>query len=390
MTAPTPAPPRRLPSKRLLWWLVPILVILVVAAVLGLRNPRSETPLSPHNAEPNGSRAMAQVLGQQGVTVRTPESADALAKERIGSGTSVVVTRADLLAKAKWTSFLNETAGADRIVLIEPGSTALDALGFPADVRHGTFPADTAAGCDESLAHGLTLKSSGERYAVTAGESAFTTCFRPQGGFDAGGDRAGMLLVAKAEADRPEVVVIGTDSVVRNDGVLEADHAALGLRALGQSDRLVWWNVGQWDVDHANAPPPRWPDWLTPMWIVAVLAVVLLILARGRRLGKLVTEPLPVIVRADETTRARGQLYRRAGDLERASLVLRSATRRRLASYLRVQPDDRTLVPAVAVAGHRDTAEVERLLLGPTPTTEAELSTLAQHLHDLEKEIRPR
>ena len=56
-----------------------------------------------------------------------------------------------------------------------------------------------------------------------------------------------------------------------------------------------------------------------------------------RRLGRLVREPLPVVVRAVETTERRGRLYRRAGDRARAAAVLRLAPADRLARRLAVR-----------------------------------------------------
>ncbi len=57
---------------------------------------------------------------------------------------------------------------------------------------------------------------------------------------------------------------------------------------------------------------------------------------RGRRLGPLATEPLPVVVKAIETTRSRGRLYRKSGDRAHAADALRSATRARAATRLRL------------------------------------------------------
>ena len=57
---------------------------------------------------------------------------------------------------------------------------------------------------------------------------------------------------------------------------------------------------------------------LPGLWIAGA-TVVALLLWRVRRLGPLVTEPLPVIVKAIETARSRGRLYRKAGDRAHAA-----------------------------------------------------------------------
>jgi hypothetical protein len=120
------------------------------------------------------------------------------------------------------------------------------------------------------------------------------------------------------------------------------------------------------------------------------VAVVLLALARGRRLGRLVREPLPVVVRAAETAESRGRLYRRAGDRGRAAHILREGTSSRLARRLAVAPGAAPgiLVHAVSTATGREQAEVAAILFGPDPPDDASLIHLAQQLTDLEERAR--
>ena len=56
-----------------------------------------------------------------------------------------------------------------------------------------------------------------------------------------------------------------------------------------------------------------------------MVAVLLLALWRARRLGPVVTEPLPVVVRAAETVEGRARLYRRGGARDTAAEALRGA-----------------------------------------------------------------
>jgi hypothetical protein len=120
---------------------------------------------------------------------------------------------------------------------------------------------------------------------------------------------------------------------------------------------------------------------------VGVLALMLL---RGRRLGPLVTEPLPVVVRASESTLARGRIYRRTGDRDHAAEVLVSATRRRITEMLGLPP--RTRLDAVAHAAAtrtgRDPRQVLELLSTTTVPTNARLADLGSRLIELENEVR--
>jgi hypothetical protein len=111
---------------------------------------------------------------------------------------------------------------------------------------------------------------------------------------------------------------------------------------------------------------------------------------RGRRLGRLVPEPLPVVVRAVETTEGRARMYRRSAARGWAATTLRAAAlgrlRRRTGLPRGVTPAetaavvaDRTGIPAV---------EVSAVLTGAPPADDAGLVRLAQTLDQLDREVR--
>ncbi len=76
-------------------------------------------------------------------------------------------------------------------------------------------------------------------------------------------------------------------------------------------------------------------------WIVLQLCLVVLLLAlwKGRRMGPLVAEQLPVVVRASETVEGRGRLYRSRRARDRAADALRTATLQRLLPRLGLGPN---------------------------------------------------
>ena len=120
--------------------------------------------------------------------------------------------------------------------------------------------------------------------------------------------------------------------------------------------------------------------------------MVAVIVWRARRLGPLAVEPLPVVVRAVETTRSLGRLYRRSGDRGHAAESLRRAARARLAERLRlgstIPPD--ALAREVAHRTGRSEQDVAALL-GPSgvmPSTDRDLVTLATRLAELDREVR--
>ena len=124
------------------------------------------------------------------------------------------------------------------------------------------------------------------------------------------------------------------------------------------------------------------------LWLVAA-AVVATMLWRGRRLGPLVVEPLPVVVKAVESTQGRGRLYRRVRDRAHAAGILRAATARRLTAHLRLPPGTSTgtLVAAVAKASGRDHGSVADLLITRPVPDDTALTRLADDLAALEREV---
>ena len=106
----------------------------------------------------------------------------------------------------------------------------------------------------------------------------------------------------------------------------------------------------------------------------------------------LVTERLPVAIRASEATEGRARLYRKANARERASAALRTATRTRLSPLLGVPPADAhspdVLLPAVSAHLAAGDQDLRALLFGPAPADDAALIRLADQLDALEREVR--
>ncbi len=124
------------------------------------------------------------------------------------------------------------------------------------------------------------------------------------------------------------VTVIGASDFMTNAGLLEEGNAALAMNLAGTHSRMIWY-APQYTEDESEGAATLSdliPDQVT--WIVwqLALAVVLLALWKGRRIGPLVAERLPVVVRASETVEGRGRLYRSRRARDRAA---RSAAHRR-------------------------------------------------------------
>ena len=170
-----------------------------------------------------------------------------------------------------------------------------------------------------------------------------------------------------------------TNALLADDG-----NAALTVRALGHHERLVWFLPSRVSAGVAPLPPL-----FAPLGLLAGGVALTLAVWRGRRLGRVVIEPLPVAVPPAEAILGRAHLYRRARATAHAGAALRAGTARRLARHLGLPrsagPD--ALVPAVAAAAGWLPDAVAGLLYHRFPSSDAELVALSTALRTLEREV---
>jgi hypothetical protein len=348
-----------------------VLVAVVLTVWAGGGHRTYSADLDPANPDGSGAQAVARVLGQQGVDLSIVRSADDLDRAPADGETTIVVTSTGNLGRST-TDRLLAHQGQAQLVVVDPGPDLVRELAltsYPASVTpHDPVP----AGCPAY--DGLSLR------VPTAQEFATPGCFRGPAG----------ALVAEP---RPGLTLLGAPTALTNDQVLDGDNAAVALRLLGQRPRLVWYVPSLADLAGADSVSASslLPRWLVPaLWLLA-LTMIAVMVWRGRRLGPLAREPLPVSVKAIETTRSLGRLYRRAGDRAHAADALRDAARDRLADRLRLprNPDPAALVDAVVSRSGRTAAEVAALL-GPNagpPVSDRDLTVLAHQLTELDREV---
>ena len=394
VTAPTgrdaPAPARARPRRRLVVWVVVALVAAALAAVVTAGRTPNEVPLDPGNPGPDGLQALHEVLVDQGVQVRVVRGLPALVQEQAGPGTTVLVVGTALLDAESGARVLRHTREADRVLVLDPGVDTDDVLGLPVRTRDRSSTQALVPDCaDPTWREGDTVRGTDTLVEVTDRDVGATVCLPPGAGFGAGGAVAGHAVTFPATAERARTSLLGIAPALTNEHVTEAANAATGLRLLGASPRLVWYVPSPADV---GAGTPRslvdvLPPATVPGTMLVLAAVATLALWRGRRLGRVVPEPLPVVVRSSETTTSRARLYRAAGDRRRALAALQVAAVRRLTTRLGLPP--RTPLGEVAarvgeVTG-RPVDEVRRLLSDPAADDDETLVRTARALRDLEE-----
>ncbi len=351
-----------------------LVAAVAVAIVLGTGTETS-TPMDPDNPGPDGAQALARVLADEGVDLQVARGADELEAIDVDGSTSVVVVLPEYLGTTTIDRLREHTSRAHSVVVVGAGPGVADALGALGGGASIPLQDGRASRCDDARFDGLAL------------EVDFTLVY-PEG--DCYDGKAGAIVTVPDDG----VLLFGADQALTNDQILRADNAAVALRMLGQDERLVWYvpSIDDLTGDDGVSLETLLPRFVRPGLALGAVVMVTVILWRGRRLGPLATEPLPVVVRAVETTRSLGRLYRRSGDREHAAESLRRAARSRLAERLRLgstTPPD-VLVREVARRTGRTEDDVVAVLgpLGGVPSSDRDLITLASKLAELDREVR--
>ncbi|MFF8268722.1 DUF4350 domain-containing protein [Streptomyces sp. NPDC016562] len=417
--APAPqdtAPARAATRTRRIRRTLTTLAVLAAGAILlaALDSGTRHGHLDPRSADPSGSRAVAELLKARGVTTRVVTTAREAA-DAAGPRTTLVVTEPDRLGTAQRSAIRSAIdLSGGRTVLLAPSAHSLPDLapGIRTKGDAASDDLDPACTLPAATSAGRASTGGGLRYTTTApgtpaGTPAGTSAKAPAGTppkapagtltacYPSGGHPTLLLLPAGTGGD---TVLLGSETILLNESLAEQGNASLALQLLGSRPNLVWYLPSPADSDPGTGPseekslfdliPAGWSWALLQLFVAAALAA----LWRARRLGPLVTERLPVAIRASEATEGRARLYRKAGARDRAATVLRTATRERLAALVGVPHtqahDPAALVAAVSARLPDGSRDLTTLLFGPTPSDDAALVALADHLDALEREVR--
>ncbi|MFH8472715.1 DUF4350 domain-containing protein [Streptomyces sp. NPDC018000] len=373
--------------------LLALLVLLAAGITLAtVRSGDQHGRLDPRSADRHGSRAIAELLKERGVSVHVVTTLDE-ATTRVGPETTLLVASPNLLTPHQQSELRATTDhSAGRTVLLAAGPPSVGTL-VPGVRAESAGPVATRAPqCSLPAARKAgDVETGGFHYASDGLDT--TACF-PSDGLPT------LLLVEQGAGD---TVLLGSPDLLHNERLGKQGNASLALQLLGSRPHLVWYLPSLADTSAAaegsgdgSDDDRSFVDLIPRGWLWGTLqlalAAVLAAIWRARRLGPLVVERLPVAIRASESTEGRARLYRRANARDRAADSLRAATRTRIAPLIGVSPRNAdspaTLIPAVSACLSTTGNDLQTLLFGPTPSDDAALVHLADQLDALEREVR--
>ncbi|MFJ4688288.1 DUF4350 domain-containing protein [Streptomyces sp. NPDC088789] len=395
LPATTASPTSASPTPRQLWTRgrgIALAVALLIAGALAIALVQSSAhhgALDPRSADPGGSRAVAELLAERGVTSRVVTTLDE-ARAATGPDTTLLVATPDRLTPTQQSRLHEATTGSGgRTVLVAAGSPSVDRL------APGVY-VDPVTSFDATLDPGCALPDARRAGAADTGGLRYSTT---QADADAcyPSERLATLLRLPGSSGG-DTVLLGAPDILLNDRLDQQGNASLALQLLGSRPHVTWYlpslsdstatGSGDDEQSFVELLPSGWLWGTLQLFVAAALAA----LWRARRLGPLVPEKLPVAIRASETVEGRARLYRKANARDRAAAALRSTTRTRLAPLVGLPVarahTPEALLPALSPRIHGDGQDLHTLLFGPPPGDDAALIALADRLDALESEVR--
>nr|NLD39865.1 DUF4350 domain-containing protein [Actinomycetales bacterium] len=379
---PTEGPRRR--GRRIVrrWVLLAVVALLLVAvSVANVARGYTNEQMHLRNRGLDGAMALAEVLEDRGVTVVLARQ---LADLRVTAGedTTLFVPSPAHLTEEEWDEI--RELPADLVVAGTPYVSTHQFTGAISSSSQGSTD-PLLARCEDPDAAAATRIS-----AITGAISPTVAGYEIEFCFPTGsGENYGYAVW---EEDGRTVRYIADRTLLSNARLASDGNAALGLRALGHHADLVWYQptgLGAGVREPGTGLLRTMPPATGPVLLLAAGVAALGALWRGKRMGPVVTEALPVVVRPGEAVHGRGRLYHRAGSTGHAAAGLRAGTARRLAKRLGLNraaaPEE--LVAAIAAASGLPQENVGVLLYGPPPTTSAALVRIAAELKELEDSV---
>jgi hypothetical protein len=380
----TRRPPRVLRSRLVLAAIVVAVTLLATLLAVLLADPEESNgrPLDPGDTSLSGSHALAQLLRDQGVTVKRVTTVDEAA-DLAGTDTLIMINDPAAILTPDDAERVGNLAG-DRLII---GDAYLGELAPGTTLGAGVDTVSRDPGC--ALAAAVRAGSAYTGGFTYHAPPAATRCYLAHG----------EPTLVRYEAATHQITVVGDGAFMSNLRLDEDGNAALAMNLTGTRPTLIWLTPpwpGDPGYDRPGTPGPGGRS-LTDLlpdavgWAVLQLAIAVLLLAywRGRRLGPVVAERLPVVVRAAETAEGHGRLYRARRARDRASAALRAACLDRLTPRLGLPgdatPDELIAAGATRTGDHPDM--LRDTLYGQTPRDDAALVRLAADLDALEERI---
>ncbi|WP_244431611.1 DUF4350 domain-containing protein [Segniliparus rugosus] len=357
-----------------------VFLVLVVAVLVGLtaffsdQESSSDEPLDPKSWRKDGGHALAELLRQQGVDLRVVRTAQE-AQAETTNDTLLFVSNSRYLVGEESLRQVAALPG-DRVVLDSSYYSQLRVLA--PGIEYGSKTA-----MQQPREPGCAWSGANRAGAVAIGGQVYQVQDVVDSCYDG--------VVLRYRQDGRLITVVGSGGFMANAGIAEPGAAALALNLLGTRHTVIWLAPQFPQTTGAKVGPDLMslvPDRIWWATRTLAVAVVLTALWQARRLGPIVVERLPVVVRASETSEGLGKLYQARRAKDRAASALRGAALARLSKRLAIPARAQdVMAAALAARAGRSPEEIKSVLYGRDPADDSELVALAEQLDILERSV---
>ena len=360
-------------------------VVVVLALVLSFRGS-ANTPFDIESSSPNGYKALAILLRDQGVRVDSVAASDSEISE-LGDAASeaVVVATPNFLSGDEREMLLSAAERGATVVFAE------DDLFLPTDDELKRAPAFSAPRgfCNIAV---LEQMEAIDAWGIPISPGTDESCFNDgQGGYVTLAARGSGQLITISS---PYLWVNARLQPNKEAGGEPLDNGPMAVALLEGHEKVTFVTAEPSPgvvPDGEQSPLDLLPFGVKLALAQAVGAFVLFAWWRSRRLGPVVAEQLPVEIESSELVRAMGSLIRRSGSTSAAGEILRSDFRRDLALGLGIAPDTdpATLATLAAARSSRDLSSQDFMFaVAGSPVSDSEtLVRLAQHIDSIRLEV---
>lgn len=366
-------------------WLPLILIFVLLVLVITAKGANTQgdyKDYEPESPKRSGNKAVIQVLKKQGI-----QTTIAYKDSEVGPvdrDTTLVFLDDGLDWMDISDALKTKAQQAGRVILVGMQDYQLKEFGLDIDsYTNGVV----APGITENSSKCLPYIGKAKNVSVTIVREHQTPgviqCFRSD---------SGSLLSIWPATDDPEYILISDRSAFTNANVQSLNNAALALTLYGAHPKAVFYYERPSIQQQSPANAKLWqllPPWVFWAGVALLFAAFALMIAKGRRLGPLAREPLPVIISASEIEEARASLAREGKHASWAMALIQSRARRKLrrALYLPARASEEELTNTLAAKLNKPTSELHALLYDAEVSTEKELTQRSHKIDQLIQEV---
>lgn len=388
MTAATTTSSRGGTGRTALWFVVVIGALLIVGA-LSIGND-SQRPYDPDSVSRTGTRAFVELLESFGTEVDVP---DTFTPSQLPTDQTLILFQ-DATTLEQTDQLEDWVRDGGTLVVTEPFSSfapvaEIDAGLDPTSdvVDQGVCTVDALADVRQLAPTVAKEPSSGFWPTFPVAEDALS-CF--------GTEDQAFVVVSTFGSGR--IVALASGTPFMNGALGNADNAALATSLFAPSpggsvailEPSAFGDGAPIGDDATVGSIDRIVGAAMPFLLLqGLVAVVVLALAQGRRLGRPVAEPQPVQIAGSELVRAMGDLLQQTGSPDTAAAVLRADLRREICLRVGLPPSSPIDVIAATVDARTGLGR-ERVLavIADHPVArERDLVELARSIDSIREEI---